>query len=175
MLTISKTGFKVMPTISDNELAGIGLIAHNWSHLEFLLGAYVTAANNGQPYDSGRGNRASFIERARFLKEQAQAQLLPTWAKRIGSICDDALSIKTQRDQAVHGVWGSENGKTEVNQVSGGKGKQSRVIDFGKMRDFALKIDAINARILEVIISSCLEGKTEFSTGQESWKAMKKV
>lgn len=173
MLTINKSGFRVMPAISDNELAGIGLIAHNWSHLEFLLGAYVTAANNGEPYDSGRGNRASFVERARFLKEQAQCQLHPAWAKQIGSICDDALSIKTQRDQAVHGVWGSENGKAGVTQVSGGKGGQSRVIDFGKMRDFALKIDAINARIVEVLISSCEQGKTAHSTGQDSWKAMK--
>lgn len=171
MLSINRKGFRTMPAITDNEIAGIGLVAHNWSHLEFHLDVLVNVAG-GKPFNSGKGQRASFIERARYVKDEAVKQLKPQWAARLRKIVDDALSLKNQRDQAIHGLWGEKDGRIGLTVMDQGKAGQQRRIEYGRLREIALQIDAINVRFFELAIESCSQANAEFNTATEAWKAM---
>ncbi|MGN8152691.1 hypothetical protein DXT90_16270 [Agrobacterium tumefaciens] len=172
MLTINRKGFKVMPAITDNELAGIGLVAHNWSQLEGLIDVLIVQAG-GQPFESGKGSRASFVERARYLKSEIATQIRLEWATPLTNILNDALSVKTHRDQIVHGVWGKENDAMGVSVLQRGKAASSRRIEYSKLRDIALQIDHITAHLMEIIISSCEKHRCEVFTVSEAWRVIR--
>lgn len=172
MLTANKNGFKVMPAISDNELLGIGLVSHNWSLLESLLDNWLVSALGG-PFKPDRGHRASFVERARKLRQLSQEQLAKHWQQRVDDVIDSALSLKGQRDQIVHGVWGGPGPEAYVTLIDGGIGGTSRKVRYGKLREIALKIDNVSAQLIQITLESCEASGIHPMTASASWQAMK--
>jgi hypothetical protein len=172
MLTAKTDGFKVMPAISDNELMGIGLVSHNWSVLEAMLDDWLLAANGG-PFKAERGHRASFVERARRLRHLSLEQLRGQWAERVGGVIEKALSLKGQRDQIIHGIWGGGSGDAYVRLIDCGVGGASRKVRYGKLREIALKIDGVSAQLLQVALESCEVAGLKPITLRGSWDAMR--
>lgn len=174
MITANRSGFRMLPAVSDNEIYAIGLVTLQWGNLEHFMDLLIAAANGG-PYSSGKGSRASFVERARFLKSRVQGELADPWKSRLDKIISAALDIKGHRDMIVHGIWGEDqNGNKGVTEAKLIKPAERRM-DYGRIRDFALKVDATNTALAAIIMQVGETYKRDPIMFEDAWTLMSKT
>lgn len=162
-----------MPAISDNEIIGIGLVSFNWAILENQID-HLNDVASGEQQIVVNNQRSSLVERVRHLKKETKEQLDEPWASRIIGALDTVLSVKGQRDQVVHWLWGEDkNGDSGVSNMGSPRYIQRR-IDYGKLREIALQIDNTHTRITDTIYDAALHFKPQFAIIREIWPLMRK-
>ncbi len=163
--------FKFEPSPSDNEIYGIGLVTLKWAMLEQYLDLCIHTLT-GQAFDSGRGQRATFAERAAALNDAAGARLQRRWHEAISASTGYALSIKIDRDHVVHGLWSLDD-RGELGIVNAVKGRLlARRLDYGKLKDIAGKIDEAHYKLIKVAEDAAREYNLVEFTLTDAWKAM---
>lgn len=154
MLTTNRKGFTLGMPVSDNELWGIGLVSYQWSRLEHIIGLWTAVSFGGKAPQRSPGQRASFKERAQLLRETVEANAVEPWRARMVALVNQATGMQAERDKIIHWLW-SEDDRERVgvaDWVGGNPGTWA--IDYAKLREIALKIDAISGGFFKLALET---------------------
>lgn len=152
MLTTNRKGFKIAMPISDREIWGIGLVTYQWSALEHTIDNWTNVAT-GSAITRSAGQRASFKERANFLRETVTAKAVEPAKSDLTNLIDRAKAMQSERDKVVHWLWSQDELQRPGVLEWRNKGKWGTwKADYGKLRHIALKIDDISAGFWQLML-----------------------
>lgn len=156
MLKPSRKGFRFGIPLGDNIIWAIGMIAYQWSSLENDIDLWIGATGTVSPSRQA-GQRASFKERARLLRQLAEERAVEPGRSQLTSIIDRATGMQIERDEVIHRRWGapSDSQLDDLRLFEQHRARRSdeRRIDYQRLRDTALKIDTLRADLAQLIFT----------------------
>jgi len=149
-----KFRFQVQP--SDRQLWAIGMVAVQWTGIEFMLTSCAQGlTDDGEPERTKLDSTRAMDARLDQFEELVKKRVLPDWQKRLLELTNEARQVKELRDKIVHGMWGSkQNSSAEETDAHGafrwGKPQVpfNWKLDYGSILKVALRIDGLQYQLM---------------------------
>lgn len=166
MPDLKQPGFKFALPISEKELMGIGMVICRWALLENLLRTFFVIANKG-PATYRDGSPLHFKSMCGQFKEIISRDV--TQASNQVFLCElinTITGIQHERDTVTHHVWSDTTGSLTLFDFGGKRGITERRMDWQKLQQVALKIDAAQAQLMSFLMEN---GKPDQPLFETAW------
>lgn len=148
-----------VPIPGEKLLEAIGVVVVKWSALEWSLNNalfWASDPNNSEELDALTGGETS--RRWRLLKRLLQERygVKPGALEMVGLV-DQAMSLKTKRDNVIHGIYGEDPNDTNAVfaiLIKKAEYKHERRMDRPSLMKLASDIDRLVAKIFNLQIDS---------------------
>jgi len=150
MITIKRPTLRHLPSTSDNEIYAIGLVTHIWATLEGAINIWAELST-GTNMTRSKGQRASFRERVRAIREATNAQGVEPGKSEMIAMLDAAMEAQAERDKIVH--WQFSKNADGDGALIGWMDKKRGLwrVNYKRIVKSAEKIDATLSRSYQLI------------------------